>query len=353
MACPEHPTQNGSAEPAGVENVFAVAGTMVMSKSQAKSLAERVKPGSRLTWFQSGGKRRRQRRLNPHETLGADSHIPGHVGKKEVSDMIKKISLPEGWAFKNDKELENLASMKIFLEKDFRDLANSTVQLPNGKVVSVLSHFPDAYGDVRILRFLRKERKEDPISASLSFRRYLRWRGDNKIDEVRAAVESHPFAVPSNIERVSELLPCTFDVNAEGTQQPSDARVLVTLFVGKWRTSTLASLVRNNEISLADFLVYWTYMFESLHKNLYRESVRQNKMVFLDAKADLRGFSLQQLSPSFVSTILRPWIHQLQSNYPETARRIDVIYPPKVLALLWKLVVPLLSPGTVAKIRIH
>ena len=341
-----------SREPAGVENMFAVAQTM--SKSQAKRLAEKVKPGSRLTWFPQGGKRRRRRRVDPKDGLHhAGGHVSGHAGQKEVADMIEKISLPPAWEFKNDKELGNLASMKILLQNDFEALTDTTVQLPSGERVSVVTHFPDAYGDVRILRFLRKDRAEDPISASLSFRRYLHWRRDNSVDEVRAAVEARPFAVPPKIQLLSELLPCDFDMNAESLQQGSGKGVLITLFVGKWQTATLASMVRNEEMPLSDFLVYWTYMFESLHKHLYRESVRQSKMVFLDAKADLHGFSLQQLAPSFVSVIVRPWIHQLQSNYPETARRIDVINPPKVVSLLWRLVVPLLSPGTVAKLRIH
>ena len=332
--------------------MFAVVQTM--SKSQAKRLAEKFKPGTRLTWFPKGGKRRRRRRLNPKDGLHQVSgHVSGHAGQKEVADMLEKIALPPAWEFKNDKELGNLASMKILLQNDFLDLANKTVELPSGESVSVVSQFPDAYGDVRILRFLRKDRAEDPISASLSFRRYLHWRRDNNVDEVRAAVEARPFAVPPKLQLLSDLIPCDFDTNAESLQHGSGTGALVTLFVGKWQTAILASLVRRGEMPLSDFLVYWTYIFESLHKHLNSESVRQGKMVLLDANADLHGFSLQQLAPSFMSEIVRPWIHQLQSNYPETARRINAINPPKVVSLLWKLVVPLLSPGTVAKLRIH
>jgi len=75
--------------------------------------------------------------------------------------------------------------------------------------------------------------------------------------------------------------------------------------------------------------------------------------VFVEAISDLKGFSLRQITPAFVSLVLRPWISELQANYPETAKRINVVHLPKVVSLLWKAVNPMISPGTAAKIRIR
>lgn len=332
-------------EPAGVETM------------SAKARQMRTGGSRRRTWFR-GENRRRQRRFGDDSSSNVMNesgiqHNLGHVGQKEVVNMIGQVSLPPAWEFRNEKEISALASMKILLTDEYLDLANTTAALPgSGQVVSVVSHFPDVYGDIRLLRFLRKSKAGDPVAASLSFRRFLRWRKENNVDEIRAAIESQPFQVPPNLQLLAELLPCGFDMLRHGVA--SDSSPLITLCVGKWRTATLARVVRNEEmISLADFLDYWTYLFESVHQHLYLASLMERKMVFVDAISDFSGFSLQQLSPSFVSVILRPWIKQLQSNYPETARRIDVVHPPKVVSLLSKLVVPLLSPGTAAKLRIH
>jgi len=346
LQVPEESLLTSRREPAGVETIFGKVKDM-------RTCGARQLVGQNLTGFlRTGNKRRRQRDLG-HTTEVRELHhregIPIAGFQQELKDVASHFSLPPTFQFKGgNSERRALASMKILLEKDYRDLSNKTVIIPaTGERVSVVSQFPDVYGDLRLLRFLRKNKESDPVSAGLAFRKYLNWRRENHVDEIRAAVESKSFAaIPDSLQIFAEMIPCDFDIT-EGQG------AVIKLFVGKWQTAKLATLIRREEVLLSDFLVYWMFLFEALHQQLYKQSIKHNQMVFVDAVGDLRGFSLQQLTPAFTSNVMRPWIKQLQCHYPETARRIDVVHPPKVVSLLWRLVTPLLSPGTVAKIRIH
>ncbi|CAB9527709.1 SEC14-like protein 1 [Seminavis robusta] len=335
---PRNGMKSDERDPAGVESVFYQA--KKIRKTQLARLARKTKPGSK----NPGGKRRQRRQRG---FLGGEQD-PIPVGQRAVERMKQQISLPLELE-NDDKELEALATMRVLLEKDFQHLKDKTVVLPDGQECHVLTQFPDVYGDIRMLRFLRKDRAKNPVSASISYRKFLRWRRDNDVDLVRAQVEVYPYKVPSKLQVISNLLPCDFDGHS------FEDSVLISLYVGQWQTSDLARLIiqDDNELSLQDFLLYWTYNFEPLHKQLHAKSAAQKTMVFVNANSDLDGFRIQQLSPSFISIVLKPWVQQLQANYPETAKRIDVIHPPRVVALLWKLITPLLSPGTVAKIRIR
>ena len=74
-------------------------------------------------------------------------------------------------------------------------------------------------------------------------------------------------------------------------------------------------------------------------------------MIFLDEVCDLTSLSIQQFNPYFVTKVMKPWLRMTQAYYPETTRRIYVLNPPGIINLAWKLVTPLLSQGTVDKIR--
>lgn len=329
-----------------------------MRKAQFEKIAEKVKPGGKVTWFGKDGKRHR-RRIVDHDlhddnnVEGSDAVHAGHVGHHAMEEMLRQTALPEGWEFKNEKEVKELATMKVILKKEFADLAHSVVTLQDGRVVNVVKQFPDVYGDMRLLRFLRKQKTEDAVAASAAYRKFLAWRKANDVDNIRALVETRPFEVPTTSEFVPDFLPFDFRTKGQPENPSENIGAIILLSIGKWRTSELTSLIKRGELSLSDFSVYWIFIFESLHKCLYSESVKQKQMVFVEAISDLKGFSLRQITPAFVSLVLRPWISELQANYPETAKRINVVHPPKVVSLLWKAVNPMISPGTAAKIRIR
>ena len=76
-------------------------------------------------------------------------------------------------------------------------------------------------------------------------------------------------------------------------------------------------------------------------------------MVFIDEVCDLSGMAMKQRSPEFSSTVLKPWLDLTQSHYPETAKRIVFLNPPKIVSVIWKIVTPMASPGTVAKVSLQ
>jgi hypothetical protein len=92
-------------------------------------------------------------------------------------------------------------------------------------------------------------------------------------------------------------------------------------------------------------------MFESLHRQLYLDSYRLEKMIYVDEICDLSGMRMQQFSPAFVTQVLKPWLSVTQTYYPETTKHIFFLNPPRIISLIWKIVAPMSSPGTVAKVR--
>jgi hypothetical protein len=241
--------------------------------------------------------------------------------------------------------------MKRLLKDDFNELRNNTVLL-RGARVSVLHAFPDVYGDLRLLRFLRKDAIQSPVLAADRYQKFLRWRRDTRADIIRAMVEEnehrHP---PDHFSRISENVPSTF--NLLDVVLPEPGCFPIILHVGKWKTHIIGDLVRKEEIVLDEFLEYWTFMFESLHHDLYLESHRRQKLVYVDEICDLSQISLRQLaSPTFVARVLEPWIKLSQSYYPETTRCIVFLNPPRILSLAWNTVARFISPGTLAKVKV-
>jgi hypothetical protein len=320
--------------------------------------AWKKKPGSPLRLRGKQQQQQQQQQQQRVVVVGAGTSILDmeQLDLWGVEKTRQDLSLPS-WACESVEEERRLAAMKMLLGKELERLNSQMVTLPhhhnnNGgsgssRRVQVVTAFPDVYSDFRLLRFLRKDKIQDPVTAAMRYRQYLQWRERNDIDAIRAMVESHPFEPPPELSIVENYLPCEF------RGEPSrDGSVPILLQVGSWDTAAITQLIRNNELPLSAFLQYWTYMFDSLHYHLYQESMKEKQMVFIDEVCDLSGMTLQQFSPAFVSTVLKPWMELTQSNYPETARRILFLRPPRILRFVWKLVTPLASPGTVAKISL-
>jgi hypothetical protein len=132
--------------------------------------------------------------------------------------------------------------MKALLQDDFCLIRDHTVLSPDKTPVHVVKAFPDVYGDLRLLRFLRKDRVQDPVSAAERYRSFLHWRIATDVDTVRAHVERQPFSPPSHLDIVTELLPCDFNVNEGGTEDTVPA----ILFAGSWDTAAIMRLIQDD-----------------------------------------------------------------------------------------------------------
>ncbi len=239
--------------------------------------------------------------------------------------------------------------MKALLKDELDVLHNQSVRLERGHYESLVEAFPDVYGDFRLLRFLRKDKHQNPQSAAQRYRNFLRWREEFNVDEIRQRVEKHPFAPTHHISVVGDLFKNDFDVQ----QHDQPDTVAAILNVGNWKTDEVTNRIRQNELTVDDFLHYWTHTYESLHEKLYMVSMDRKRMMYVDVVADLFDCSISQFSPFFLTTVVKPWIKLTQANYPQTSKRIFFLRPPRIVSMIWNVVTPWASPTTVEKIQFH
>jgi hypothetical protein len=305
-------------EPAGASTIF---------------LGKRKKAKETVIWAASLVLPIRRRSLEPGKIVVSD---------QDIAQMAESIELPK-WACEDNNELERLAEMKFLLKDELNSIAKKVIHLDGGRLVKVVDAFPDVYSDFRMLRFLRKDQLQDPASAANRYRKFLVWRQESNLDSIRASVMIKPFQVPPELQSVGDYIPCDF-FDGDGVKP-------MLLRVGEWDTAGITRHIENGVIRVEDFLVYWAYMFESLTKKLHEDSMKCNSMLRLDQVCDLSKMSLQQFSPGFVSRVMKPWLAMTQQNYPETTRNIIFFRPPRILSVVWKMVTPFVSPGTIAKVQ--
>lgn len=245
--------------------------------------------------------------------------------------------------------------MKLLLHSEVKTITNNNLH----------EKYPDVYSDLRLLRFLRKSKERDIVSAVERYRSFLKWREVNEVDKIRAMIEegndsrdSSSFApTDKRLQTVAAYFPMNFDFVVqemnESMKGENAAVKPAILYIGQFDTRGITEkiLAPDSEIVLEDFLNYWIFLYESIHVTLYQQSIQTGQMVYLDEVCDLSGLSLQQFSPSFVTKVMNPWLKMTQANYPETTRRIFVLHPPAIVKIAWRLVTPLLSKGTIDKIR--
>lgn len=281
--------------------------------------------------------------LRPNaRSLSLSREMVGEVSEGGMSEL----DIPE-WACQDASEKSRLSKMKYLLKDEFSIISNKVVSLDGVGTVKVLDAFPDVYSDLRLLRFLRKDAVQDPIKAADRFRHFLKWREENSLDAVRAMVENNPFHPPSSLMSVDRFIPCDFGQHDHSKHEA----IPMLLHVGDWNTEGITAHIDSGALSMDNFLKYWAFMFESLTKKLHEDGIASKKMLYVDQICDLTTLDLQQFSPSFVSRVLKPWLSLTQNNYPETTKRIIFFRPPRIISLIWALVTPLVSPGTVAKVQ--
>lgn len=322
--------------------------------------------------IQQQRKRQRRRRTNHQEShvtavgveslfsifsLWSFSSKTTTKGETPLTDLTARADLPPidcEWACTSDEEKVHLQQMKLLLETELETIVKKELHLL----------YPDVYSDLRLLRFLRKSKQRDVVSSAERYISFLKWREENNVDEIRAMVESTSASsfTPSDdrLRTIATYFPMNFDYVvgttsglAGGNNKGSNTVRQAILYVGLFDTLGISEKIVSTQsnISLDDFLNYWIYLYESIHFQLYHQTVHFGEMMFLDEVCDLSGLSIQQFSPYFVTKVMKPWLRMTQSNYPETTSRIYILNPPRIVNLAWKLVTPLLSQGTVDKIR--
>lgn len=248
------------------------------------------------------------------------------------------------WACHSKEEMRQLFQVKRILQQyyqyDYRPINNSNHQI-----------YPDVYGDLRLLRFLRKSKNKDISLTAGQYHSFIKWRKDNNVDVIRAMIEDSDIQIATRQcwDHVEECLPCNF----EGVSSCSfNAKVKpVILHIGSFDAARITSDIQSSNISLNSFLEYWIYQYELIHYHLYQKSIATRQLCFIDIVCDLEGLSRKQLSVGFLK-ILRPWIKMTQRNYPETVRTIYLLNSPRIISLAWRWVAPMLSQGTLDKVKL-
>mmetsp|Transcript_33204 Transcript_33204/g.94418 ORF Transcript_33204/g.94418 Transcript_33204/m.94418 type:complete len:429 (-) Transcript_33204:59-1345(-) len=351
-------TTTNTRRPIGPEALLPTAVAVPESSVGARSIVSPITRG-----FTQQQRNRRARKLRSLRKTSSKQTTPlSAIPPSSIISMVdvdpwgvqktqSHMNLPS-WACKDANEERHLAAMKIVLERDLQKLQMKTITRQNGQTVKVVEAFPDVYGDLRLLRFLRKDKIQDPVTAAVQYREFLQWRDENRVDEIRLLIDERlragdndAFRPPEDWKVVNDYLPCDIKpIKSYNGLMP------VVLRLGQWDTQGISKLILQKKLSIRAFFAYWTYLLEALHLHLYQESLRTKQMVFVEETCDLNGMSLSQFSPTFVSHILKPWIHMTQSHYPETAQSITLLRPSKVFSLAWKLISPMFSKGTVAKV---
>lgn len=265
---------------------------------------------------------------------------------------VDSLDLPPidcGWACVSNSEQIQLQQMKLLLRSELKTITLSNLN----------EKYPDVYSDLRLLRFLRKSKERDVNAAAERYRTFLDWRAKNEVDNIRAMIENFSDSFTPMDERlqiVATYFPMNFEYLIQTTDESNEGgKSLVKpaiLNVGEFNTRGITDeiLASESDVALEDFLNYWIFLYESIHVRLYQQTIQFGQMTFLDEVCDLSGLSLQQFSPSFVTTVMSPWLKMTQAYYPETTRRIYILHPPAIVKVAWKLVTPLLSQGTIDKI---
>jgi len=317
-------------EPAGAENLFSIAR---WRRNQPPGIRTEQVERRKRRWILRRIQRGKERNLDT--VVEESEEIDQLLNGWGIERVRQTLSIPSCF-FDSQEEERRLAAMKLLLERELHDLREKT------------ERFPDVYSDQRLLRFLRKDKLQNIGSAVARYRNFLHWRQENQVDDIRALVEAQPFNPQSKV--VAEYIPCEVDL-MEHTSHGSVV-LPVVLNVGQWKTAAIADLINQKKLTLQDFIRYWIYMFESLHRKLYLESERLQKMVYVDEICDLTDMSIKQFSPGFLSTVLKPWMETTQTYYPETTKRISLFNPPRMLSLVWNIVANLASPGTLTKVHL-
>jgi len=62
--------------------------------------------------------------------------------------------------------------MKHLLRSELKMIADNNLH----------ERYPDVYSDLRLMRFLRKSKERDVVSAAERYRSFLEWREKNEVD---------------------------------------------------------------------------------------------------------------------------------------------------------------------------
>lgn len=248
---------------------------------------------------------------------------------------------PGRWS---DEETQLLASMR----EQLGDKLTSRRQLP------------DVVGDRRLLRFLRGHGKNVDKACEM-FSKFLAWRDENKVDEIRDAilrdpcVDRFPHAekilalvnqivvahdAPDNFGNLMCFENFSFDPDAVMKSVSKEEYVEFMTYTLEYRAMVLDQLSEEREE-------------KTLRACNYRPQLGSKPygvMLQVTCIRDCAGLGMSHVG-SAGRTVLG-WIISLAGpNYPETLFRSFMIKVPFMIDMVWVVIKQFMDPNTVAKVR--
>ncbi|XP_021946698.1 SEC14-like protein 2 isoform X2 [Folsomia candida] len=191
--------------------------------------------------------------------------------------------------------------------------------------------------DMYLLRWLRA-REMNPQKAALMLRTSMKWRQENKVDQVLHEIID---------QDISDLI--------GGFFQAFDkfGRPVVALPGGEWDVRKPLDDGRKPE--LIRFLIMSLEIFEETLKMIYKYGYpNQTPMIITKFTVifDLKHFTYAKFAHKRSVEALLDLVKIYEANYPETLGRCLIINSPRIFSMLFAIVKPFLSENTVNKISI-
>ena len=240
-----------------------------------------------------------------------------------------------------------------------------------GSKINESPQYPDVVGDRKILRFLRGH-NYDVEKVCEMFTKWLDWRQENKINEIRENIllggldspSKFPFSIL--LEHQPQAVICPY----------AQDKLRSPICVEKFNFSP-SEIIKH--VPMQDFYVFLKYsleykalileQFSEERDNEYLNSLTdEERLIALDNKdipgkepfgqlvglcviRDLEGIGFEHIG-SQGQEILRTVIGLSSDNYPELLSICYVVNSPWIFNTIWWFIQGLLAPKTVAKISL-
>mmetsp|Transcript_19962 Transcript_19962/g.39205 ORF Transcript_19962/g.39205 Transcript_19962/m.39205 type:complete len:395 (-) Transcript_19962:140-1324(-) len=249
------------------------------------------------------------------------------------AEKLWELASPSSLQENKKSDLVRLASESRF-SRPAEDRTRTTIKLPEKPPTTTMREATEMFqrtGEFPEVtpRYMRCT-KEGPEEVQRRWEDTLRWRADNRVNEL---VESTPQRYHGVIKK---HYPHYFYMKSKNNCQVAYEHI--------GRTDMKA--LRKSGLSFEELLNYYTFESEFLYTYLEPEDNAQTITVL-----DCSGFSATSI-PSDVVKFVRANISIMTKHYPERAFRVYIINAPVTFSFMWRAISSVLDPSTLDKVHV-
>lgn len=198
-------------------------------------------------------------------------------------------------------------------------------------------------GNLAMLRFLRANAGDGAVlKACVQFEAMLRWRRDNKVDELRQKVIDmrFPEILWGGHHDVCAFLPSHIWAGLD-----NHGDILVFERTGAFDVPAFLAVY-----TPADLELFNLWHLEWMNHQLYLLSRKHNRMVRFNKTIDLKGLTFGMVTSHI--GLLRGLLHVAQNYYPELLARACVVHAPRIFSMAWGLIKGSLNARTQMRVAV-